>query len=84
MTTIPQNNVRSKGAASKQQCAVHYVTEMRQAIEKRAQDPAYEGSERAEKDQRWLQHLMDKAGIKEETEKPKKSINPLKASKRMK
>lgn len=73
---------RPKGAASKNQCARHYVREMEKAIEQRQNTiVGYADSERAEKDQRWLQSLMDRAGIVVEDET--KKVNPLKASKRM-
>lgn len=75
--------VRTKGAASKNDCARHYVWEMENAIKQR-QDTivGYADSDRAAKDQEWLVVLKDRAGIvdKEET---KKKVNPIKASKRM-
>lgn len=80
-TRLGPMNTRTKGAATKLQCARHYVREMEKMIEHRVHhEVGYTDSERAKKDYRWLQTLMERAKMTEKEQD--KTLNPLKASKR--
>jgi len=70
-----------RGSASRLDVAKHVYNEMAASIERRKQNPEYEGSPQYERDKSWLAVLFERAQM---TEQEVKNLNPLKLSKRRK
>lgn len=79
---LPVQIRKHRGAASHLDVATHVCKEMAAKIERRKQNPEYEGSAQHKLDEKWLAVLLERTETNDGQDP--KTRNPIKLSKRLK